>query len=72
MKKNLLNFYIFTLCLFSSIAMFATDPSNTGEGGDSIEDPEAPINSRLIWLLVAGIAFAFYYYSNNRKKQVNQ
>ena len=71
MKKFLLKIVIFVFVLFNSITVFATDPSNQGEG-ETVEDPETPINTRLLWLLVAGIAFAFYYFYNQRKKQVTK
>lgn len=70
MKNLLLKLTILGIILLNSSTAFATDPSNTGEGG-TIEDPGAPINTRIIWLVIAGIAFAFYYYSTQRKKQID-
>jgi hypothetical protein len=70
MKNFLLKLTIFGLILLINFTSFATSPDNQGEA-DTIEDPGAPINTRIIWLIIAGIAFAFYYYSTQRKKQID-
>lgn len=69
MKNFLLKLTILGIILLNTFTVFAS-PDNQGEG-ETIEDPGAPINSKIIWLVIAGIAFAFYYYSTQRKKQVN-
>lgn len=59
--------YIFLIVMFSDFLMFADDDPGTGfedEDGDvggSVEDI-APINTKLIWLAMIGVAFAYYYF----------
>ena len=75
MRKNLFKLYIFIFVLFSDYLMFATTNAageNEDGTGETIEEGETPINSKLIWLFIAGVAFAFYYFSNNKKKQVSE
>ncbi|HEX9979778.1 MAG TPA: hypothetical protein VGB50_04345 [Flavobacterium sp.] len=68
MKKNFLNFYIFSIVLFSDFVMFA-QPGDESDGGDLEDDdaPQAPVNGKLIWLALAGILFAIYTYKARRK-----
>lgn len=68
MKNFYPRIYFLIILLFSNVIAFATTAS--GELEDTPED-DAPINTRIIWLVVAGIAFAFYYYSTQRKKQID-
>ena len=71
MVHKLLKIYIFVVILLTDFIMFADDDPGTGfedEGGDtdgSVEDA-APINGKLLWLAVAGIAFIYF---NFRKRQ---
>ena len=55
--------------LVSDFVMFAQvgndDASDDLEGGDNL-----PINSKLIYLGLAGIAFAFYLYNRKKQQQV--
>ena len=66
---RIFNFYIFTFLLLSDFIMFAQpgDDDNNGdlEGGDPAP---APINSKLILLLLAGVLFAIYTIRRNRKE----
>lgn len=69
MKKDLLKLYILGFVLFSDFLLFA-QPGDESDGGDPLEDedaPQAPINGKLIWLALAGVLFALYVYKNNRK-----
>jgi len=58
---------MFLTVLLSDFLMFADDDPGTGfedEFGDtdgSVED-EVPINSKLLYLVVAGVAFSYYYF----------
>jgi Zn-dependent protease with chaperone function len=68
--KKILQIFALLFLLLNSFIAFATDAS--GEIEDTPEDPETPINTRLLWLLIAGVAFAFYYFYNQRKKQISK
>ncbi|MDI1254459.1 MAG: hypothetical protein PSV16_00030 [Flavobacterium sp.] len=66
MKFNYSKFLL-TLVMFTvSFATFAQapDPDSLVGGGD----PPAPINSKLIYLAIIGIAFAYYQFNANRKR----
>ena len=69
MKNYLLKTLAIICFLFCSAVVTAqTDPTNVTTDG-TVED--APIDNNLIYLGLAGIAFAFYYYTTHRKKQTN-
>lgn len=61
-KKFILS--IFTLVV--SFASFAQIPNPDDIGGPT--DPPAPIDTKLIWLVVIGILFAYYAFSSRNKK----
>lgn len=71
MKNNLLKFYMLAFFLVSDFVMFAQqdpgedNPTDDLEGGDNL-----PINSKLIYLGLAGISFAFYLYNRKKHQQV--
>jgi hypothetical protein len=69
MKNNLIKFYIFCMLFMSDYVMFAQPGTDDGGGGLEDDDPPpAPINSKLFWLAVFGIAFAFNYFRNKKSK----
>jgi hypothetical protein len=67
MKISLLKWYMLAFMLVSDFVMFAqeTDPADEDGDGDLETDdtPDAPINGKLIWLAIVGIAFAYSYYA---------
>ena len=65
MKNNLLKFVMFAFVMATNFAAFA-QPSD--EGGVEEGDPSTPINSQLIWLAIAGITFAVFYFANRQKQ----
>lgn len=74
MNKHFFRLYILGFVLLSDFRMFALDdeePGDTDPGG-TLEDedgPTLPINSKLIYLALIGIVFAFYMY--RRHKELN-
>ncbi len=72
MKNNFFKLYLLGFFILSDFIMFAqdeTEPGSTNNTGDleSDETPQAPINGKLIWLLILGIAYAAYTYKKRRK-----
>jgi len=78
MKTNFLKWYMVAFLLVGDFVMFAQGPGD--DSGDNIDDDGVegndeddtagfPINSRLIWLAVVGVAFAFHYYKKNREQK---
>lgn len=66
---RLYNFYIFTFLFLSDFIMFAQPGDDDAGGGLEGGDPApAPINSKLILLVLAGILFAIYTIKRNRKE----
>ncbi|MFL9844339.1 hypothetical protein [Flavobacterium rhizosphaerae] len=64
MKKSILKWCMLAFLLISNLAVFAQGGTeDTPEPGDGTE----PIDSKLIWLAIIGIAFAFLYFANKRK-----
>ena len=80
MKSSLLKLYIFAFLFIGDFVMFAQEEPGAeceDENGDPIPgclenggDPEAPINTKLIWLALLGVSFVVYYF--NRKQQDKQ
>lgn len=76
MVRKFLKVYLFVAILFSDFLMFADDNPGTGmedENGNidgSVETDYAPINGWMIYMMMLGICFAFYYFKN-RKTQVS-
>ncbi|MEK8180981.1 hypothetical protein WMW71_11580 [Flavobacterium buctense] len=67
--KNIFKFYILSVILLSDFTMFAQPGDDDGGGGLEGGDPApAPINSKLILLLIVGLSFAFYKLKLNSKK----
>lgn len=73
MKFNYAKFFLTVALLAMNFAVFAQfpDPNNDGEDGDGpgSGDPEAtPINTKLIYLAIMAVAFAYYQIRVVRKK----
>ncbi len=63
------NLILLGLLFLYDFALFA-QPGDDDEEGDLEGDdplPGAPINSKLIYLMIIGIAFAWYTYKRNKK-----
>lgn len=74
MKNLLSKFYVFIFLLASNYSLFAQIGGPGDGGGDGEppvegDDPEASISKTLIILAIAGISFAFYYYSNKKQQK---
>lgn len=67
MKNKFFHAFIFLTMLFSDFRMFANP--NDDSDGDPMEGedaPPAPINGKIVFLLIAALAFAFYIYKRQR------
>ena len=67
MNKNLLKFFTLSLLFVSNFAMFAQGDDDDGGCLECPDPAPAPINSKIIILLIAGIIFAFYTFRRNKK-----
>jgi len=62
MKTSFFKIYIFCFLLLSDFTMFAQLPTDDGDGdlqGD--DEPAVAIGKKMLWLIIAGIVFAFYH-----------
>lgn len=69
--KNLIKFGFLFFFLLSDFIMFAQpgdDDDNGGGGLEGVDPAPAPINSKIIILLIVGLVFAFYKLKNIPKK----
>ncbi|MEC4005430.1 signal peptidase [Flavobacterium sp. SUN052] len=69
--KNLIKICLFSFFLLSDFVMFAQPGDEDDNGGGGLEgtDPApAPINSKIIILVIIGLVFAFYKLKNIPKK----
>lgn len=71
MKNFLLRNLLIFCFLFSSVVATATEEDPTNVITDTTIEDDAPIDNGLLWLGVAGVAFGLYYYSTQRKKQID-
>ncbi len=65
--KKLFTIYTFVFMLLSNVAVYAQgdeDDNGNLEGDDA---PAAPINTKLVILLIVGLSYSFYTYKKNRE-----
>ena len=67
MKSNLFKLYATLMMAFVSFLSFA-DPIDPPADDDP---PASPINTKLIWLAVAGIVFVYFYFRKQIKTTQN-
>ncbi len=68
MKKNFLTLPLVILFVLMDIAVFAQPGDDDGSGGlEGNDPPPAPINTKLIWLVVLGLIYAYYSIRKYRK-----
>lgn len=66
-KKTL--YSVILLCV--SFASFADIPDPNGDDDLNPADaPVVPINTKLIWLAIVGIAFVYYQFNIRKKKSI--
>ncbi len=70
MKISPYKIYILCFMLLSDFMMFAQLPSEDEDGElQDNDEPAVSINRKLIWLAIAGVVFAYYYFKKQRKTQ---
>jgi hypothetical protein len=68
MKNKLFNLYLLSFFLFIDFVAFAQPGSDDGSGGlEGNDPPPAPINGKLLWLVVIALIYAVYTIQNKRK-----
>ena len=67
MKSNLFKHYATLMMAFVSFLSFA-DPIDPPADDDP---PASPINTKLIWLAIVGVSFAFLYFRKQIKTTQN-
>ena len=67
MKSNLFKLYATLMMAFVSFLSFA-DPIDPPADDDP---PASPINTKLIWLAIVGVSFAFLYFRKQIKTTHN-
>ena len=71
MKNNIFKLYILAFFLLTDFISFAQPGQDQPGGGLEGDDPPpAPIDGKLILLVIAAILFAFYTIKNRRKEVV--
>ncbi|WP_298395851.1 hypothetical protein [Flavobacterium sp.] len=67
--NKFLKFCFFTFLLLSDFIVFA-QPNDDGDEGpvEGVDPAPAPINGKLILLLILGVTFAFYKLKNATKE----
>lgn len=77
MIHRFIKIYIFLTVLLGDFILFAQDPGNDFEDeegntdGTIEDDPYTPINTKLIWLAVVGIAFGYYTFKQIQRNAIN-
>ncbi|OIQ15322.1 MAG: hypothetical protein BM557_11680 [Flavobacterium sp. MedPE-SWcel] len=73
MKNLFLKSYVILFLLASEFTLYAQSPGDedgSGPGGVEGDDPVAPINTKLIILAFAAVAFAYYYFSKRSQRNL--
>lgn len=69
MERKLFKIYVLSFFLLTDFILFAQPGDDDGGGGlEGNDPPPAPINTKLIWLCIAAILFAFYSYRRKIQK----
>lgn len=72
MKSSLLKFYLFTFLLVSDFYAFAQPGTDNIDGDlEGNDDPPTSINTKVVYLALIGIAFAFFYFSKKREEKIS-
>ena len=71
MKNNLLKTFFLLTFLFLDFVAFAVPGDDTAEEDLEGNDAAVPINGKLLWLAIVGIAFAYYTYKKTRSVEVS-
>ena len=69
MKNNLFKLYFLSFFVLSDFILFAQAPGEEDDNGGLEDDdtPQAPINGKIVWLLILAIVYAAYSYKKHRK-----
>ena len=72
MKMTMQKYFLCLVCLMTEFAAFCQDFPTDDEDGDLQSDdaPPVSINRKLIWLLIAGVLFAYFKIKKQRTKDV--
>jgi hypothetical protein len=66
--KNIFKLYLLTFFILSDFIVFAQPGADDGTGNlEGNDPPAAPINTKLILLLILGVIFAFVQIKKYRK-----
>ncbi len=70
MKFNYKTIFLSLAMLVVSFATYAQlpDSGDQSDTSDTESDPDASISTKLIWLAIVGIAFAYYQLNARRKR----
>ena len=65
--KNFIKLYLFVFLFLSDFVIYAQGEEDNNGDLEGNDPPNAPINSKLVLLLIFGIALAYYSYRKNKK-----
>lgn len=68
MKNSFLKLYALLFLLMSNFSLFAQPGSDDGDG--DLEGGDVPINGKLVFLAIAAVSFAFYYFAKQKQAKV--
>ena len=66
--KNFYKIIFLVSILLNTFATFAQS-SDDDTGGGNLDGDDLPINKKLIYLVMAGLIFAFLYFKQHKRKQ---
>ncbi len=66
--KKIINIALVAFFLLHDFRLFAQGDEDDNGDLEGNDPPAAPINSKIIYLAVIGMLFAFYTYKNRRKQ----
>ena len=66
--KNFYKIIFLVSILLNTFATFAQS-SDDDTGGGNLDGDDLPINNKIIYLVIAGLLFAFLYFKQHKRKQ---
>ena len=66
--KNFYKIIFLVSILLNTFSTFAQS-SDDDTGGGNLDGDDLPINNKIIYLVIAGLLFAFLYFKQHKRKQ---
>jgi len=66
MKTNILKWCFSVVFLLVGFISFAQGSTAEDEGTDPLENPDTPVNGKIVYLAIAAVVFSVFYFRKNK------